>query len=121
MFALLSVSFGLMTRIAFGASRNPAWPDTALVMLAFLLGATLVMGWRTRGAADRRGESLIPWFAGIPGWFGLVVGSIAGACMVGGAVAYFALGTGFWIAAQLNVVGLGALALSQILPPLRRT
>ena len=39
--------------------------------------------------ADRRGDSLVPWFEGIPDWFGLCVGAIAAVCMLAGACWYF--------------------------------
>ena len=117
-FGMFSLCFGLTTFIAFRASRNPLWPDLSLLLLVLVVGLTLVVAWRTRDA-DQRGDSLVPWFDGIPGWFGLSVAAIAVVCMLAGGFWYFALETEFEVVVQTNVLGWGVLALVQLLPRIR--
>lgn len=118
MFGLMLFCFGLMTVVAFRASRNPLWPDLALLLLVLVVASTIVAAWRARDTGRRR-DSLVPWFDGIPGWFGLSLGGIAAVGMLAGGFWYFVLGTEFWVVAQANVVGFGVGALVQLLPRIR--
>jgi len=117
-FGVCSLCFGLTTVVAFRASRNPLWPDLSLLLVVLIVGSTLVVAWRTRDA-DRQGDSLVRWFDGIPGWFGLSVAAIAVVCLLAGGFWYFALETEFEVVVQTNVLGFGVLALVQLLPRIR--
>ncbi|MCY3963623.1 MAG: hypothetical protein OXG74_02640 [Acidobacteria bacterium] len=119
-FLVFFAAFGLWTLLASEVSKDPAWPATALGIVALLVVVVFALAWAGRGAVKSEGSSLFPAFDGVPSWVGLALALIGLGCVAAGAYSYYVHDREFWIAVQFYVVGFGAMALSQALPRFRR-
>lgn len=118
-FSVITISFGLFTVVASAASRDNAWPATALGILAVLALGVCVLAWAYRGTVEGRGDGLFAWLDGVPRWVGLALAVIGFGWVGVGSYGYFAQGREFGAVVQYNVVGFGTMAFAQLLPRIR--